>query len=43
MSSRPKSKAPSLFAAAGLPAGVNDVARYSAQEVQFQLEITGVG
>jgi len=33
----------SLFAAAGLPAGVNDVARYSAQEVQFQLEITGVG
>jgi SAM-dependent methyltransferase len=32
-----------LFAAAGIPADVNDVARYSAQEVQFQIEVTGVG
>ena len=33
----------SLFAAAGIPAGDSDVARYSAQEVQFQFEVTGIG
>jgi SAM-dependent methyltransferase len=32
-----------LFAAAGIPAELNDVARYSAQAVQLQFEVTGVG
>jgi SAM-dependent methyltransferase len=32
-----------LFAAAGIPAGVNDVPRYIAQEWQLKFETTGVG
>jgi 2-polyprenyl-3-methyl-5-hydroxy-6-metoxy-1,4-benzoquinol methylase len=33
----------SLFAAAGIPAGNGDLARYSAREAEFQLEVNGTG